>query len=501
MRLLGLDIGTTGCKAIVFDDAGTILGTGFHEYGVRCDEPAMAEQDAESVWGLARQAIASAIAASGTRDVAALSLSVQGDAVILIDRDGRAIYPAVLGMDYRSAAQARGCEERRGAFDLFERTGMRAHPMNSLPKILWLRDRRPAVFERAWKVVTYADFILHKLGADPAIDHTMASRTMAFDLHERAWSRSILESVGLDPARLGRPVPSGTVVGALRPELVAEFGLSEAPMLVAGGHDQPCAALGAGMVRPGLGVVSTGTAEVLSTAFEQPVLTRAMFDSFYPCSLHAKPGMFFTFALNHTAGILLQWYRDQFAAVEVADARALGRGAYGLIDERMPDGPAPVLVLPHFNGSGTPTCDLQSKGAVVGLTLATTRHELAKAILESLVFELALNLETMDATGIAVRELVAAGGGSKSALWLQLKADILNRPIRTLRCTEAACLGAALLAGHAAGAYASLDEAVARTVRYERLYEPRPEMAARYKARLALYRQLHPALRPLHQQL
>jgi len=256
--------------------------------------------------------------------------------------------------------------------------------------------------------------------------------------------------------------------------------------------------LGAGAIRPGLGVVSTGTAEVLSTALAGPLLSKEMFESFYPCYLHAAPAMFFTFSLNHVGGILLRWWRDNCAGQDVAEAAQKGVDAYQFIDERMPKGPSPVMVLPHFNGSGTPACDLQSKGAVVGLTLATTRHDVAKAILEGLTFELNLNLETMLSCGRAIEELVAVGGGAKSALWLQLKADILNRPLRTLRCREAACLGAALLAGTAVGVYQDLEEAVTQTVHYEGEFVPSATLAPAYAERYALYKLLHPSLRVVH---
>jgi xylulokinase len=418
-----------------------------------------------------------------------------------VDREFNALHQAILGMDYRSAVQAKRCEERFGAFALFQRTGMRPHPINSLAKVLLLRELAPAAFNRAWKIVTYADFILGKLGAEAVIDHTMASRTMAFDLATNAWAADLHAALDLDRGIWSRPVPSGTPLGTLQSDIADELGLPCDVVLVAGGHDQPCAALGAGVVREGLGVVSTGTAEVLATALAKPALSRAVFDGFYPCYQHAKPGMFFTFALNHTAGILLRWWRDQFAAEEVAAAKARCVDPYTLIDERLPAGPSPVMLVPHFNGSGTPTCDLQAKGALHGLTLATTRHDIAKALLEGLCFELRINLDAMHTADIRVEELVAVGGGAKSARWLQLKADILGRPIRTLQCGEAACLGAALLAGTAVGAFASLEEAVGRTVHFHREFTPDAGSAARYAERFAVYRQLHPALRPIHAQL
>jgi xylulokinase len=324
---------------------------------------------------------------------------------------------------------------------------------------------------------------------------------MAFDLATARWSAEILDQVGLAEKRLSRAVPSGQVVGRIDSDLADRLGLPRDLALVSGGHDQTCAALGAGVVRPGLGVVSTGTAEVLATALAEPALSRPMFDSFYPCYRHAHPDLFFTFALNHGGGVLLKWFRDQFCAEEVEQARATGVSAYRLLDRRMPAGPTSLLVLPHLNGSGTPSCDLQSKGAIVGLTLATTRHDLAKALLEALCFELAINLDTMRGVGIAVDTLVAVGGGARSRLWLQLKADVLGRPIRTLRCADAACLGAALLAGTALGAYASLEDAAKATVRVDEEFGPNPETRGTYTERWTLYRGLYPALRSLHHSL
>ncbi len=302
----------------------------------------------------------------------------------------------------------------------------------------------------------------------------------------------------LDPGFWSKPVPSGTAVGWLDRPLAGQLGLPDRVALVAGGHDQTCAALGAGVVRPGRGVASTGTAEVLSTAFDQPCLSRALFDGFYPCYLHAKPGMFFTFGLNHVGGLLLQVVARQLRRGRGRSTPpARGATAYRLMDERMPEEPSPVMVVPHLHGSGTPTCDLDAKGAIVGLTLATTRHDVSKALLEGLCFELRANLDTMQEGGIRVDEIVAVGGGARSDRWLQLKADILGRPIRTLRCREAACLGAALLAGVAAGPGRTLDEAVTAAVAMDREYLPRPARVAQYAERYALYRQLHPALRQL----
>jgi len=248
-------------------------------------------------------------------------------------------------------------------------------------------------------------------------------------------------------------------------------------------------------------VVSTGTAEVLSTAFPEPKLGDAMYESYYPCTLHAKAGMHFTFSLNHVGGILLQWYKDAIGFAEVEEAAAQGVGVYQLMDRKAPSEPTNLFVLPHFNGSGTPWCDLESRGAVVGLSLATTRHDIYRAILESLALELRINSETMERAGIRIEELRAVGGGAKSPLWLGIKADVLQRPIHTLEVSEAACLGAAVLAGTASGVYGSVDEGVERAVRLKESYRPDPGRASRYAEKYAIYRELYPALEPVNRRL
>jgi xylulokinase len=499
--LVGLDVGTTGVKAIVFDGDGVPRGTGFREYGIICDEPAQAEQDPLRVMTLTLEAQREAVSKSGARSVVALGLSVQGDAIIPLDARLQPIQPAVLGMDYRSAPEAQWCAEHVGARRLFDLTGMRPHAINSIVKALWLKRHRADAWRRTARIVTYADFILARLGAEPVIDWTMASRTMAFDLKEKRWSPEVLGSLDLDPSLLSRAEPSGTVVGTLSQEASEATGLAPGTLLVTGGHDQTCAALGAGMTRPGLGLLSAGTADVLSTASKTPLLSDPIFEGYYPCYLHAAPSMYFTFALNHSGGILLRWYRDTFGGIEMNEARSSGRDPYDLLLASMPDGPSPLLILPHFNGSGNPVCDMQSKGAVLGLSLATTRGDFVKAILEALTFELRINLDYLRGAGLDVRELRAVGGGARSAACLRIRADILGRPIATLRVREAACLGAAVLAGSASGVYASVQQGVESTVRTAEVFDPDAARTKMYDERADVYREIYPTLRELNTRL
>ena len=508
MALIGLDIGTTGCKAIVFRKDGVILGRASREYPVLTPRPDWAEQDAERVWRLAiealRSAIAAARAAAPDDPPAAMALSVQGEAVMPVDARGRPLRAAILGMDARTVAQNAWLAERFGAEALYARTGMPLHTVNTLPKLLWLRRHEPELWEAADRFLLYEDYILGRLGGGrcAAISHCLASRTQMYDLAAGDWAGDILAACGIAPGRLAPLAPAhGGVVGEIAPDVAKEVGLPGPIPLVSGGHDQACAALGSGVTSPGAAMVSTGTAEVVEVAMERPALTEGLQRGNISVYRHVVPGLYLAMTLNHSGGLTLRWFRDTMCAEEVRVAEALGRDAYDLVLADAPDGPTDLLVLPHLAGSGTPWFDTRSRGAVLGISFATTRAALAKAILEGLTFELRLNIDLLRENGVAIDALSAVGGGAKSRLWLQLKADICRLPLRVPRVTEAACLGAALLAGVGAGVYPDLASAVERAVHPGATVTPTPASSAAYEARYALYRQIYPAIKPLQDAL
>jgi len=502
MSTIGLDVGTTGCKAIVFDAAGRILGQGSREYPILTPLPNWAEQDAEQVWRLAWDALSEAVATTRDDPPSALALSVQGEAIIPVDGHGRALRPAILGMDTRTGAENRWLAERFGAEPLFNHTGMPLHTINTLPKLLWLQRHEPDVWKTAERFLLYEDFFLHHLGGRARISHCLASRTQMYDLTAGDWAGDILETCGIDRERLAPLAPEGGgVVGTLRADLASELGLSQEMVLVSGGHDQACASVGSGVVEPGRAMVSTGTAEVVEVAMATPALDPALRQGNISVYRHVVPGLYLAMTLNHSGGLLLRWFRDTLCHWELEQARATGQDPYDRVLANVPEGPTGLLVLPHFSGSGTPLLDTTSKGAILGLTFATTHATIAKAILEGLVFELRVNTDLLKEAGVAIDELHAVGGGARSPLWLQLKADICRIPLRVPQVTEAACLGAALLAGTAAGTYPDLPTAVERTVRLEQRVEPRPESVAAYEERYRLYQQLYPTLIGLQRQL
>jgi len=501
MALIGLDIGTTGCKACLFTHEGELLARASREYAVDMPRPGWAEQDIENVWQLAQACMREVVSRSGERAVTAIGLSVHGEAVTAVDRHGRSLRPLILGMDTRCVAQNEQLVQKFGAERLFEWSGMPVHTVNTLPKLLWIQQNEPEVWKIAAHFMLVEDYLIYQMTGQAAISKCLASRTQLYHLHAGDWSHEILDFLGLEPERLSRVLPSGEAVASMHAPLSAALGFAQPPRVVTGGHDQACGALGVGLTRPGLAMVSTGTAEVVEVALAAPTLNPSLFAGNISVYAHVIPELYLAMTLNHSGGLLLRWFRDTLCEGEVQRASQSGLDAYDLMLNDATADPTPLLVLPHFSGSGTPWFDTQSKGAIVGLTFNTRRADLAKAMLEGLTYELRVNLDLLKAGGIAIETLRAIGGGAKSAGWLQLKADITGIPVTAPEITEAAGFGAALLAGVGAGVFEDAAGAAERFLRFRSEYAPDARRQRLYNERYALYQQVYPAVSPITHRL
>ena len=495
MSMIGLDIGTTGCKAIVFSDDWEILGRGNREYSILTPQSHWAEQDAERVCNLALESLAEAVDQCSSDPPKAMALSVQGEAVIAVDQAGKPLRNAILGMDTRTTTENRWLAETFGAETLFNRTGMPIHTMNTLTKLLWLKKNEPAIWERSHQFLLYEDYFLRRLTGKASISHCLASRTQMYDLQNGCWAAEILETCGIEHERLAElPPAAGGIVGSLDKKIAAQVGIQSDVSLVSGGHDQACAALGSGVIEPGLAMVSTGTAEVVEVAMSSPMLSESLRRGNISVYRHVVPELYLSMTLNHSGGLLLRWFRDTLCKDKLLAAEQSGSDAYDLMLADARPGPTDLMVLPHFAGSGTPLLDTTSRGAFLGMTFATTQADLAKAILEGLTFELRINLDLLRASGIQIEQLHAVGGGARSESWLQLKADICETPLRVPRVTEAACLGAAVLASVGAGKYDAVSSAIQEAIATNRTITPRSKNAEVYRRRYRLYLELYPKL-------
>lgn len=499
MKLLGIDVGTSGCKATVVDCDGGVLGRGYQEYAVDRHPNGWAELDANMIWAAVQKVVAQAVHESGSEgDIAAISVSSFGETVVPIARDGRIIGPGILYYDPRGADEAKALEEDLGRTAILESVGVESHPMYSICKIAWIKKHQPELFERVWKFLFFADLVLFKLGAEPATDYSLAARSMAFDVVSKQWSQAVLRSVGVDSDIFGKPVPAGACIGKISTRLATELGINENALLVAGGHDQACAALGAGAIREGIAVNGMGTVDCLTPCFSTPIINERMAGSFFACVPHVVPDRYVTYAFNFTSGSLLRWYRDNFAAEQVAEAKRRGVDPYQVIIEHAAREPSGLYVLPHFSGAATPYMDSNAVGAIIGLGLDSDPSKIIKAILEGIAFEMKVNMTHLRAAGVELTELRATGGLARSEVMLQLKADILGVKVSTLEVAEAGTMGVAILAGVAAGVYKDAEEGVERLAKVSRTYYPNTDVTRDYETRFEVYRRIYPAVRNIY---
>ena len=497
MSLMGIDVGTTGCKVVAFDHDGAVLAQASREYPLLSPQPGWYELDPEQVWSFVCDCLRQVNAQIRHDPATALALSSQGEAMIPVTRDGMALANSPVSSDRRNMTQTAAMQAALGKQHIYAITGQPMGSIYTLPKLLWWRDHMPQLLEDCWKILCYVDFVAFKLGAQAAIDYSMAARTLALDVHALDWSEELLAAGGVTREQLATPVPSGTIIGEVSRRLADDLGFVGAVKVVTGGHDQPAGALGAGVLAPGRAMLSIGTTEAMVAVTDAP--RPQMLEYNVSCYPHAAPGHFIALSGNQTGGRLLRWYRDELAAAEREIAARSGRDVYDVIVEQCADAPGSLLLLPYFVGSGTLYEDPLATGAIVGLSFDSKRADIVRAILEGLAYEQALGVRRLNEIGVDIRELTAVGGGAKSERWMQIKADIIGLPVSVLHTSEAASLGVAMLAGWATGVYASLHEAAAQLIKARKTFLPRQAYAAHYERQLRIYADLYQALKPIYE--
>jgi xylulokinase len=491
MALIGLDIGTTGCKSTVFDVEGNMCSYAYKEYGIQNRGPGMFELDPDELWESVKYVLGMSVKKYTGEKITALSVSSFGESAVPVDKNGKVLHNSLLYTDTRGSLQCEQLVSRLGLQSIMEQTGVRAHPMYTINKIMWFKENMPDVYKSTWKFMLFEDFILFRLGHEAVIDYSLASRTMAFNVTKKTWAEHIIEAAGVDGEIFSRAAPSGTVVGTINRSIAEEIGLPYDTLLVTGGHDQVCAAMGGGIVEEGSAIDGIGTVECITPAFGRPIVNSKMMDNHFACVPHAKEGMYVTYAFNFTGGSLLKWYRDNFVAAEMQEAQKTGRSVYSILDGKAAGEPTDILILPHFAGAGTPYMDINAKGAIVGLSFDQTPGQLYRALLEGITYEMMYNLECLADAGVDINELKAVGGGARSDLWLQLKADIMGRKVVRLNVDEAGTLGTAILAGSATGVYKSIEDGVARLVKIKKEFYPDIRNHEKYRENYVKYKKMY----------
>lgn len=491
--VLGVDIGTTAIKAAVFDQEGILRGEKSREYALNTPLASMVELEAGEYEKAFADAVKGAVEASkaAADEIEAMGISAQGETFFCVDENGKPLRPGIVWMDNRAQEESDEIEQAFGNGKIHKMTGQvsmcAAWPA---AKVLWIRKNQPQIFEKTKKFLLIEDYFIYLLTGKYKAEDSLLCSTIWWDINSREYWPDMLEFLGIAKEQLPEICRPGTIAGRLTGNAAKWLGLSEKTKVVLGALDQACGAIGVGNTREGIFSESTGAALATVAMTNRIVIDPA---GEMPCFASAIPGKYMIHSFS-TGGMAVRWFRDAFCKEELERQRAGGPNVYSLIDDmvrQVPPGSDGLYMLPHLQGAGAPDTDSQAKGVFFGVTLAHKKEHFARAIMEGVTMVLLRMAEATKALGADIGELRSMGGGAKSSVWCQIKADALGIKVHTMKNSEsAACLGAAILAGVAAGVWDSVEDTAERLAVYEREYMPVESNRGVYAKLLQGYKKL-----------
>lgn len=495
--VLAIDIGTTNCKTLLLDGDLRVVEKVTREYPVSVPQPGWSEQAPESWWDEVRGSIRQVTARVDPAAIQAVGLSGQMHGLVVLDKAGQVLRPAILWNDQRSAPQCDAIYERVGG-----KAGLVAHTNNPmLPgytggKILWLRDHDPAIFEQIATVLLPKDYVRLRLTGDLATDVSDASGTGLFDVRARQWAHRLIDMLDIPGAWFPPVLESAEVAGTVTAAAAAETGLLPGTPVIAGGGDAVMQTVGSAAITEDVVLIVIGTGGNVTVSTRQPAEN---LDANLQVFCHVVPDRWVSMGVTLSAGNSLKWFRDTFGALERALAGDLQIGAYELLSQEAAlaaPGASGLLFLPYLQGERCPHTDVHARGTFVGLGLQTSKADVVRSVMEGVTFSLRDVLELILRNGVQPEWIHTSGGGSSSAVWRQIQADIFGWPVTTLAHSEdASALGAGIIAGVACGMWETPEEAVS-LIQAQTVDQPDAANRALYDHLFALYRGLYPALQP-----
>ena len=495
--LIGLDVGTSGTKTVLFDENGTALASVTEEYPLHTPNPGWTEQDPNDWWRAAQNTLKAVLEQSGVDagEVKGIGLSGQMHGSVFLDEGRNVVRNALLWNDSRTAAECEEINAALGEQRLLEMASNPALTGFTAPKAVWLKNREPENFQKTRTLFLPKDYVRFCLTGEIAMEVSDAAGTLLFDVKSRSWCHEILDALGI-PREWMPPVHESTdVCGRISAETAKRTGLKEGTPVVGGGADNACGATGTGVVRPGRVLASLGTSGVvLAPSTQHEVDPQARAHTF----CHSVPNMWYLMGVILSAGMSLSWYRDTIADSERASAEQSGRDPYDVLTElasTAPIGSEGLLFLPYLTGERTPHKDPHARGGFIGLTIRHERKHLVRAVLEGITFAMRDSMEIMRELGVPIEEVRATGGGAKSPFWKQLQADIYGCEIATINSDQGPAFGAALMAGVGAGVYNSLPEACDQIIKVVERTAPDETRKQEYDDYYQAFRGSYPGIR------
>lgn len=507
--ILGLDVGTTTCKIAIFDLESKKYSIVLKEYNLDIPEPGWIEINPEMMWNSILSGINDCIhnLNCNPKNIKALSYSVLGCAITALDKKGNVLYPFIEGWDSRDNGYKKYMdmfEEEIGIEKIFKITGNYLE-YGSINKILWLRDNKNELFKKTYKFLCPGDFITYKLTGSSFIDPSMASTMVIFNIRENKYSDKILKTVDIDKNLFAEVLDAGKIAGTITKEIIDKTGMNKDTMVIVGGHDQACSALGIGNIKEGIISDGLGTVECLGITTDKIVTSEEMFRHKHPNYPHVVPGKFFSWGIQLTSGMMQKWYKDTLCAEEIRIAKERSVNVYDQIEElasKSPAGSNGIFILPHLRGGSTginPPLNMFSKCSIIGLNLSHVKNDISRAVLEGVAFESRLIMESFSKMGIRIDEIRANGGGTKSGLWLQIRSNILNKKIHVPKFKDSGLLGAIILASVGASFFKNIENAVDYLIEIEKtVYPQNKDIIETYNKHFHVYKKIYPALLPIY---
>ncbi|MBC8569461.1 FGGY-family carbohydrate kinase [Zongyangia hominis] len=488
MALAGLDIGTSGCKFTILDEESNVLGKDYCAYEAK-REGGFHELDCNDIWAAVKQVIRNATAQCPEETVEAFAVTTLGETVALLDKEDKVLGGGILYTDSRGQEECLELVRRMGGERrLTEITGTVPRAMYTLCKLMWVKKHSDMV-EKADKILLMEDFATYMLTGNRLVAYSSAMRTLGLDVHTMTWSDEVMAAAGVDPGKFSTPVPAGTIVGKVKPELAKELGLSPDTVVCTGGHDQCCCALGAGVVEDHVCMEGTGTTQNSTFFSSERLPMDFMIKNYFSFVPDALPDAQLYFWGIGAGGAMLQWFRDNLGRMEKEVAKEQGKDVYQMLDAMVKEEPTGLLITPYFADTGAMEGPGQ-RASFWGMSLETKPIDIYKALMEGLAFEIRQFFELLESAGIDIRHVHASGGGAKSRVWLQIKADVTGRKFQALKNSETGTVACVMLSSVALGKHKDLKEAAKNYVKLGHVYEPDPRRHAIYDGLYEKYKRI-----------